>query len=161
MRKFSVICLLLVLVLIGLAGCGKDYNYAKSPEEVVGKYLEAASKQDEKTMMACVGIIWDDNLAGFLDNEYAGASMTASNIIYKENPDPKFDANSAIQEWLVKAAEYGLTLEYTYNDIISYGVVYCDIIAFYNGETETLEGATFDVIQTAKGWFMVSIDTAR
>ena len=54
-----------------------------------------------------------------------------------------------------------IEFEYIFDEIKSYGVVYCSLSMTYNGESETVEGATFDVIETDKGWFMVSIDTAR
>ena len=140
-------------------------KHAQSPQELIKNYFKAVNNRDEKAAMSCAGIIWDDQLAGFWHAEDAkeceGAIITPVNIVYKNNPDPKFDAMSAIKDWLTKAANNGIKLEYTFDEIESYGVVYCSLSMTYNGESETVEGYTFDVIETDKGWFMVSIDTAR
>ena len=136
---------------------------ANSPEKVITNYLSACKDRDAKAAMACAGIVWNDSLFdeswSALD-AFEGYNLWASNIRYEEDPDPNFDSDAAIRAWFEQAANRGLELEYTYEDIMSYGVVSFEITVSGDGETETMEAA-LDVIETSKGWFLISIDTAR
>ena len=184
MKRLLNIAILLIIPLI-MSGCSQSSNsnpqsntslqhsntapkieaskYAQSPQELIQNYFKAANNRDEEAAMSCAGIVWDGQLAGFWQNEEAkefeGATITPIKIEYT-NTDSEFDVASAIKDWLALAANKGIQLEYTFSEIKSYGVAYCSLVMTYNGESETVEDAPIYVIETGKGWFMVSIDTA-
>jgi len=175
MKRFLQAAILLLTCIAITAGCSQNNlssntskqaqgsQYAQSPQELLDKYFKAASNRDERTALSCAGITEGSTIAGFWHTEdsaqFEGVVCEAKNITYHKS-NPNSDGKSAIKHWLEKATALGLKLDYTLDDIESYGVVYFTLSMTLGEETHE-QPASFDVVKTNMGWFLVSIDTAR
>lgn len=124
--------------------------------------MAAVNNRDEKAALSCAGIQWDSKLAGFWDTQGIpeGVVFKARNVTYKADPNSTIVRESKIKEWFEYADRIGLKLEYSFSDIESHGVVYFTFSATLDGETQEQNDAPFAVIETNKGWFLISVPIA-